>query len=159
MMTVFGDGLIERLNMESSLQDPTNPMHRILNNGVGGWLDDYDENSLQEQVFIDSSTGNYLDLHGKEYGVKRKVDESDEDYKERIILESLGKLTVEYLSEVYGLDLYVYIQDFSMSDNTLSSRNPYLATTDGFMSVVPISIQNLLNKKFVLDSALHYIVE
>ena len=158
-MTVFGDGLIERLNEESSLQDPTNPMHRILDLGVGGWLDDYDENSLQEQVFIDSSTGNYLDLHGKEYGVKRKVDESDDDYKERIILESLGKLTVEYLQEVYGLDLYVYIQDFSMSDNILSSRNPYLAGTDGFMSVVPTDIQSLLSKKFVLDSALHYIME
>ena len=158
MMTIYGDGLIERLNMESSLQDPNNPMHRILNNGVGGWLDDYDENSLQEQVFIDSSNGNYLDLHGREYGVKRRVDESDDDYRERIILESLGKLTVEYLSEVYGLELYVYIQDFEMEDNTLSSRNPYLAT-DGFMSVVPTSIQNLLNKKFVLDSALHYIME
>ena len=149
-MSVFGEGLIERLHEHSVLRNPAHPMHKIINNGIGGWLDNYDANYLGEQVFLESATGKWLDLHGKEYGVPRRLDEDDETYRNRIVYEALEHLTVNYLMDVYGLNLYTLIEDFDVEDNTLASDNPYLGS-DGFMSIADSTVKNILEKKFVIN--------
>ena len=102
-----------------------------------------------EQLFLTSATGKYLDLHGKDYAVYRKTDESDEDYRERIVQEKLEHLTPEYLKSIYGLTLYVFVDDFDASENTLTSDNVYI-NHDGYMAEAPVDLQRIIEKKFVL---------
>ena len=154
-MSVFGDGIIERLHNNTVLADPDNPMGKIIGNGPGEWLDHYDEEYLGEEVFLESATGKWLDLHGKEFGVQRKPSESDDDYRERIVYEGLGHLTVLYLVDVFGLVLYCFVADFDVEDNTLTSDNPYACSQ--YMTVAPSEVQSILSRKFVLGSGLSYI--
>ena len=37
-MSIFGEGLIERLHQDTILRDPSNPMRKILDDGVGDLL-------------------------------------------------------------------------------------------------------------------------
>ena len=154
-MSVFGEGLIERLHTNSALRDNDNDMRRILDYGVGEWLDKFDDEYLGEEVFLESATGKWLDLHGKEFGVQRKPSESDDDYRERIVYEGLGHLTVPYLVDVVGLVLYCFVADFDVADNSLTSDNPYACSQ--YMTVAPSEVQSILSRKFVIGSGLSYI--
>lgn len=154
-MSVFGDGIIERLHNNTVLADPSNPMGQIIGNGPGEWLDHYDDEYLGEEVFLESATGKWLDLHGEEFNVPRKLTESDDSYRERIVYESLGHLTSDYLEDVYGLTLYCYVADFDVDDNTLTSDNPYACREH--MTVASSDIQSILSRKFVIGSGLSYI--
>ena len=98
-----------------------------------------------------------MDLHGQTYGVRRKVDESDTDYRKRIIYETLGHVTVNFLIDVYGVELYTKSSDFDASDNTLTSDNQYLAS-DGFMGIADSTTKNILNKKFVLGTNIVWVI-
>ena len=154
-MSIYGEEIIERLHENSALQDTSNPMRKIINDGIGAWLDNFDENSLYENVFLESATGEYLDLHGKDYGIIRKIDESDEDYRSRIVHESLGHMTADFLRRVYNLTVYTYVEDFDVTDNTLVSDNPYLSNE--YMTVASDELQNILNKKFIIGSGLTFL--
>lgn len=155
-MSDFGEAIIKRLN-NNELQKTTNPMNQVINNAIGGWLTEFDEQEFFEQFFLQEAQGNYLDLHGRDYGIKRKIDESDEDYRKRIIYESLGQLTVGLLESVYNVNLYCHISNFDATSNTLTSQNPYLAANYGFMGVADTITQNILNKKFILDSGVTWL--
>ena len=154
-MSVFGEGLIERLHTNSALRDNDNDMRRVLDYGVGEWLDKFDDEYLGEEVFLESASKEWLDLHGKGFGVPRKPGESDDDYRERIVYESLGHLTVNYLLNVYNLVLYCYVADFDVADNTLTSDNPYACNR--YMCEASSDIQSILGKRFVIGSGLNYI--
>ena len=154
-MSDFGEAIIKRIN-NHELQKTNNPMHQIIDNTVGEWLTDFDDTEFFEQFFLQESTGAYLDLHGKDFGIIRKIDESDEDYRNRIIYESLGHLTVDFLKKVYKLELYSYVEDFNVSNNTLVSDNPYLAS-QGFMAYADETTKQILNKKFVLGKGVTWL--
>ena len=156
-MSDYGDGIIERLNGTTGLADKDNPFHKLINHGLGGWLDNFDENSLSEQIFLESATGKWLDVHGEQFGIKRKIDESDEEYRQRIVYESLGHITTPFLVDVYGLTLYCYIEDFDVTENTLTSDNVYACNK--YMAFVDENTQAVLDKKFVIGSGLTYIEE
>ena len=156
-MSLYGEGIIERLHDKSILHNTGNPMHRIIDDGVGGWLDSFDEDPLSEEVFLESSTGKWLDLHGKDFGVNRITGEDDDSYRERIVYEGLGRLTSNRLAGVYGLTLYCLVEDFSIGDNVLVSDNPYLCSKH--MCFADTGLQGLLDKKFVLGQGLTYIDE
>lgn len=154
-MTFFGEAIIDRLHPKSELRNPDNPVRKIIDYGVGGWFDNFDELDFFDQFFLDSASGKYLDLWGKDFGVPRKLDEDDDSYRRRIILESLGHLTVPYLQEVYGLTLYCYIQDYDPTQNTLTSDNPFACNR--YMTVADETVQSILNKKFVMGTGLTFI--
>lgn len=154
-MSIYGEEIIERLHENSALHNTSNPMRKIINDGIGAWLDNFDENSLYENVFLESATGEYLDLHGKDYGIIRKIDESDDDYRSRIVHESLGHITAVFLRQVYNLTVYTYAEDFDVTDNTLVSDNPYLSNE--YMTVASDDLQNILNKKFIIGSGLTFL--
>ena len=99
-------------------------------------------------LFLEYAVGGYLDCHGRDYGVYRQNGETDDQYRERIVQEKLDHLTPEYLLELYGLNLYVYVNDFDVSDNTLTSDNPYI-NNYGYMSVASDEIKSILNNKFI----------
>lgn len=157
-MSRFGEEIIDLLHENCSLRKSDNQVRKIIDNSVGEWFDSFDNQNFFEMFFLTESTGAYLDQWGKIYNIKRKLDENDDDYRQRIILESLGHLTVDYLIDVYGLTLYSYIPSFNVSDNDLTSDNPYLGH-NGFMVVASDEIQRILSKKFVIGSELVYIVD
>ena len=153
---MYGEAIIERLHRDCKLRDNDNPARKVFINTVGAILDDFDIFDSLEAPYLQNATGVYLDLHGKDLGVKRKHLESDDDYRKRLVYETLGYLTVDYLRNVYDLPLYVYLDDFDVSDNTLTSDNPYI-NEDGFMSIADDETQSILESKFILDTGLHWI--
>lgn len=155
-MSSFGEEIINRINSNSGLTNPNNPAYNVINNTIGEWLDHFDLLSLYDGVFLQSAKGGYLNLFGHDYNILRELDEDDEHYRKRIIYETLGHLTVNYLVDIYNLILYVYVEDFDASDNMLTSDNPYLSE-HGFMAVADDDVKNILNKKFVIGSGLTWL--
>ena len=155
-MTDIGEEMIDRLPETSALRNIDNPMRNIIVNGIGGWFQDCDDKEFFSQFFIQEASGKYLDLHGQTFGVKRKLDESDEDYLQRIIYLTLSHLTVDFLRDVYNVNVYNRVSDFNVNDNDLTSDNPYLASNK-FMGVVDEDTQNILNKMFVLGAGFKWL--
>lgn len=156
LMSDFVEALVDLLPEHNSLKDTSNDLRTVLDKSLGAWFDNYDVQTLYDNLFLNSSTGEYLDLHGRDYGVYRQSGESDDSYRERIIQEKNDRLTPEYLQSLYGLSLYVYVASFDATDNTLTSDNPYINSTN-YMAVADTSIQNMLNSKFILDGGLTWL--
>lgn len=156
-MSDFMTALVDLLPEHNKLKDTRNPLRKVLDLTVGEWFDNRDVQDFYEMLFIQSATGAWLDLHGRDYGVVRQLGESDEDYRIRIVQEKLEYLTPEYLDSVFDLVLYVYVQDFDASENTLTSDNPYIDSY-GYMSEMNDTVFEILTRKFVLDGEIHRIV-
>lgn len=154
-MSDFGEVIIERLNNQD-LQDNSNPMHQIIDKGIGEWLQVFSDADFFEQFFFQEATGKYLDLHGKDFGVLRRIDESDDVYRARIIYETLSHVTVGFLRDVYNVELYSSVDGFNVADNDLASDNPYLAT-DGFMGIASNDVKSILAKKFVIGGGVTWL--
>ena len=152
----YGEGIISRLHEDCSLRDEDNPVRPIIINTVGAWLDNQDPSELMEGVYLQSASGKFLDLHGNDFGIRRKLDESDDHYRKRLTYQALGCLTVEYLVNVYDLVLYVNVDDFDASENMLTSDNEYIGD-DGFMTVADEDTQSILESAFVLESGLAWL--
>ena len=144
-MSFYGTGIIERLPVNSQLQNPDNPMHNIIQNTIGELLDNFEID--YDQFFLQDATGKYLDLHGKQYGIGRKNNESDEEYRNRIILGAYEYATVKVLTEIYGVEFYANVDNFENNTNLLCSDNPYL--TDELMGFVSEEVYNILDEKFI----------
>ena len=144
-MSFYGTGIIERLPVNSQLQNPENQMHIIIQNTIGELLDNFEID--YDQFFLQDATGKYLDLHGKQYGIGRKNNESDEEYRNRIILGAYEYATVKVLTEIYGVKFYANVDNFENNTNLLCSDNPYL--TDELMGFISDEVYNILDEKFI----------
>ena len=153
---MFGEAIIDRLHPDCSLRDEGNPVRSVLLGTVGAILDDFDLYDSLEAPYLQNASGVYLDLHGKDLGVTRKYQESDDDYRKRLFYEVLGVLSVAYLLNVYNLTLYSKVDDFSVDGLTLTSDNPYIRDT-GFMSTASDEIQSILESKFVIGGGIEWI--
>lgn len=149
-MSEFGDALFDLLPIHSALQNPNNPGHKVIDRTIGEWFDHHSVSELQDNLFLDTATGAYLDLFGRDYNIIRQLDESDEDYRVRIIQEKNDRLTPAYLKALYGLDLYQYVPAFDIEENVLTSDNPYGA--DHFIAIMDEDIKKILDTKFILDN-------
>ena len=156
-MSFYGVEILKRINQKSELANPNNPAYKIIDNGLGEWLDNLDVKGLFDGLFLQDAENEYLALQGNQYNVLRKPDESDEDYRKRIIYETLGRLTVDYLLDVYDFEVYVYIEDYNPTSNQLTSDNPYLSKF-GFMVVADEETRKILEKKFVIGRELHWLI-
>jgi len=151
-MSNFGEALFDLLPVHSALQDKNNEGRKVIDNTVGEWFDHHDVVEFYDNLFFQTASGKYLDLFGRDFGVYRQVDESDDAYRERIVQEKLDHLTPDYLQKVYGLTLYDYIAPFDISENKLTSDNVYLANI--FMAVADDDLKKILDKKFILNNSL-----
>ena len=149
-MSDYIDMFVEMLPMHSNIQNKNNQLRKVLDKSVGEYMDNM--NDILDQVFLTSATGGWLDAHGKDYGVLRKIDESDDDYRKRIIFEKLEYLTAENLQEIYGLTLYCFVSDFDPTDNDLTSDNPY--ASNRYMSVASDELKSILNNKFIIGDGI-----
>lgn len=156
-MSDFGEALFDLLPVNSRLQNKRNQGRKVIDNTVGEWFDHHDILDFYDNLFLDTCNGAYLDLFGKDYGVTRQLDESDEDYRVRIIQEKNDRLTPAYLESLYGLALYVYIDGFNVVNNTLTSDNPFISNE--FMSAADDTVISILNNKFMLGNGIHWLVD
>ena len=149
------DMIVEMLPLSSKLQRADNPLRIVLDRTVGEWLDNFSQPF--EQLFLTSATGGWLDAHGRDYGVPRRLDEDDESYRQRIVYEKLDHLTPSLLADVYGVRLFTYRGDFNVSDNTLVSDNPHIVMNESFLGLSDEDTISILDKKFILDSIVTWI--
>lgn len=156
-MSENGELIIDRLPLNCELHNTNNPINKLIQNSIGAWLDDFEDKEYANQFFLTDATGEYLDLHGADLGIKRKLDESDDEYRERIIYESLGHITVDLLLNVYGVQLFTFIDDFSVDANYLISDNHYI-TSYGFLAVTDKTTRDILNKKLILDNKVQWLI-
>ena len=152
-MSVFMDMLAELLPSSSAIQKEDNELRKVLDRSVGEFMDNL-ELPLDE-LFLTSASGGWLDAHGRDYAVPRRLDEDDESYRERIVLEKLEYLTVANLLSVYGLELFAFVSDFDPVDNMLTSDNPYLSSR--YMGVADETTRDILDKKFVLGAEVSWL--
>lgn len=153
---MYGEAIIDRLHPRCSLRDENNPVRKVLINTLGAILDEFDIQGSLDAPYLQEARGVYLDLHGKDLNVPRRSGEADDDYRRRLYYEVLGYLTVAYLLNVYELDLFVFVQDFSLTGLTLTSDNPYICG-GGFMSIADEETQRILENKFILGSGLTWL--
>jgi len=147
-MSVFIDMLVEMLPMASSLQNTDNEFRKVLDYTIGAYMED--KEPVFDELFLSSATGGWLDAFGRDYGVTRKLNESDEDYRNRIIFEKLEYLTADNLKNIFGVELYNAYDGFDPTDNQLTSDNTYLS--DWYVGIADETTRNILNKKFILDN-------
>ena len=152
-MSTFVDMLVEMLPLHSAIQKSDNPLRKVLDKSVGEWMDGFEQ--PYDELFLSTASGGWLDAHGRDYGVPRKLDEDDDSYRERIVYEKLDHLTVGLLYTVYGLDLFVFVEDFDPLENTLTSDNPHISNK--YMSIADEDLQSILNGKFVLEGEVTWI--
>ena len=155
-MADFTDAFLDLLPEFSNLRKSDNSGRVVIDRTVGEWFDRNTGISFAENLFLNTATGGFLDLFGRDYSVPRKTDEGDEDYRNRIIFEKLEYLTVQNLQNIYGLTLYAFVDDFDARDNCLTSDNPYISSK--YMSVASDELQGILNSKFVLDGEIVWLV-
>ena len=155
MMSEYGEEILDRLPENSSLKLKYNPARKVLMKTIGVWLDNFSDNF--ENLFLNEAVGDYIDCHGREYAVYRKLNESDEDYKKRIIYHLIGHLTADYLINIYNINLYVNIPNYNHNSNELTSDNYYIGGENGFMASADEVTKAILNKKFVLGSGVRWL--
>ena len=157
-MSDYGEEIIDSVNSISKLRDKNNPAYQIIDNTIGELLQQIDEKTFFEQFFLQEADGKYLDLHGQTYGVTRKIDESDDDYRERIVYITLGRLTITFLKEVYGVELYVNVDGFNQYANDLTSDNQYINVNGtGYMGIASETVKDILNNKFVIGGGIRWL--
>ena len=155
IMSDFMDMLVEMLPMASSLQKKDNPVRTVLDKSIGSMMDDFDQ--PYDQLFLDTATGGWLDAIGKDYGIPRKLEESDDDYRQRIVYEKKDNLTVGLLYNVYSVDLFSFREDFDVTENTLVSDNPYLSSK--YIGVSDENTISILDNKYILDTGVTWVNE
>lgn len=156
MVSTYGEGIINRLHPNSPLRQEGNPARTLIMKTIGAWLDNYDVTELYDNGFLETATGKWLDLYGQDLGVVRQLDESDEDYRTRLIYASIGNLSIDYLLNVFDLSLYSFREDFNVEDNTLVSDNPFL-NTGGYISVAEDDVISIMDRKLLLDGSISWV--
>ena len=103
------------------------PFEDLINNTIGYFLEMIEEevDAMNDGCFIDTAEGRYLDLWGKDYGIPRLNDETDEDYRKRLKILPLDRFNIQTLYEVYDLQLLTR-NDTSFNDLKLYSDNHFL---------------------------------
>lgn len=148
---IYTKALQERLN-NKALQNDDNDFIKIYDGCINEYLEN--RNNKFMNIFLTTAEGDYLDVHGKMYGIFRKKDESDDSYRNRIFL---NKSILQRTTDFNKLDLGFWVFKEGVIDkDTLTSRNPYLKKEhdDDYIFICSgVDIQ-YLQKKFLLNDIL-----
>ena len=156
-MSLFGSAILERLHTDSPASSPDNPFYKVFDNSVGEWLDHFDVDRFYDELFVNTATGKWLDLHGEQYGVSRHVDESDDDYRQRVIQHTLGRLTPVLLADEFGLDVFTDVDDFDIAGNVLVSDN-FFIRDNGYIVFSDRDTQRLVEQSHIMTEAVRWFV-
>ena len=138
------------LPVKSNIREENNELRNVLDKSLGEFMDNK-LGEVSDNIFLTTATGGWLDCFGNDYGVRRKYNESDDDYRDRIVFEKLEYLNADNLQDIYGLTLYCFINQFDASENTLTSDNPYV---NSIKMTDATGIEDILKNKFILNEEL-----
>lgn len=117
---MYIEGILERLNLTDSISEEG---FMFLDGTIGEWLEHHEP--LFYHYFRTLATGKYLDLIGKEQGLLRYENESDEDFRKRLLIDNtLVESTADIIKT--GVDLWVYDENVLNEEEYLTSKNPCL---------------------------------
>ena len=130
------------------------PFEDFLNNSIGYFLELIENGvtSMNEGCFINTAEGKYLDLWGKDLGIPRLNEESDEDYRTRLMISPLEQFTINTVYELYDLQLMTKPTSTSNLNLTLMSDNHFL--NNKYYVDCSDEVWNELNKKFLTANVL-----
>lgn len=150
-LTVYTKGMFERIDNEN-LHDENNPFVIVFDGTVGEYLENRNNHFLD--IFLTTAEGEYLDVHGKIYGIYRKKDEDDDSYRNRILL---NKSILQRTTDFNKLDIGFWVYKDGVTDkDTLTSRNPYLKKEhdEDYIFICSGADIDYLTGKFLLDDIL-----
>ena len=130
------------------------PFKDLINNSIGYFLEliENEVTSMNEGCFINTAEGRYLDLWGKDLGIRRLNDESDDDYRTRLMISPLEQFTINTVYELYDLQLMTKPSSSSNLDLTLMSDNHFL--NKQYYVDCADEVWNELDKKFLTTGVL-----
>lgn len=143
----FIEGILNRLNNDE-LQKEDNPGRMVLDGTIVEYLENYDNHVLD--MFLVTATGKYLDLHGEQYKMFRRQGESDDSFRNRILVEqSIVQSSTDFLK--LNVVLWVYFDNI-LDKNVLSSRNPYLKNEhdEDFIFLATGEDSDYIKNKFIV---------
>jgi hypothetical protein len=134
-------------------------VQRILDETIGPYFDELEERieELLDAPFLTEATGDYLDLlHGKLYGLERLPDESDDEYRARLIFQTKDGVRVP---DLLDLDCGVYADPDVVSfdeDTVLTSRNT--AMSDKYIVACPSdAVEALVKDNLIWEKVVTFI--
>lgn len=148
---IYTKALQERIN-NNAIQNDENDFIKIYDGCVNEYL--LNRNNHFLDMFIVTATGDYLDVHAKLFGLFRRDGESDDDLRQRILLEaSIVQSTTDFLK--LDLSLWVYKEDVDKK-NVLTSRNPYLKEyhDENYIFIATGTDSEYIQNKFILEDIL-----
>ena len=134
------------------------PFEDLINNTIGYFLEMIEEevDAMNDGCFLETAEGRYLDLWGKDYGIPRLNDETDEDYRKRLKILPLERFNIQTLYEVYDLQLLTR-NDTSFNDLKLYSDNHFL--DDEYWIGVSDEEWVEISRKFITTNKIRRITE
>ena len=151
-MSKHGKGIINRLHPLSNLRNEKNDGHVVIDNTIGEYLDRFEKRDIGKQLFLLHATGKYLDLHGLEKGIARKTGESDEVYRNRIIIERGMHNSISDF-KVRGVDFWCYVSGLGAGSTeffiqTCDEDGMYVRNAD-----VTLTVEDSINNTTVIYKA------
>lgn len=143
--------------MPSSSKFDKSDVQRILDESIGPYFDDMYEriDGLSDAPFLTEADGDYLDLiHGRLYGIKRHVDEDDDDYRARLVFQARDRMTIPVLDDM-GCSVYACVPDFDPT-NMLTSRNTSL-TTKAIVECPSDEVEQLIKDNMIWEKVVTFI--
>lgn len=143
---MYIEGILERLNLTDTISEDG---FMFLDGTIGEWLEHHEP--LFNHYFRTLATGKYLDLIGKEQGLLRYENESDEDFRKRLLIDNTIVESASDFSKV-GVDLWVYDENVLNEENYLTSKNPCLKGVDSPVFLAhadDLAKDYIMNKFFV----------
>jgi len=150
---MYIEGILDRINLTDSISEEG---YIVLDGTLGEWLEHNSDIFLN--WFASTATGGYLDLIGKEYGLLRLDNESDDDFRARIKIEiNIVQSTTDIINA--GVTLWIYDEHVADGDEYLTSRNPALKDSTSspmFLAHATPLVQEYITNKFLFEEDLEW---
>lgn len=147
----YTKALQNRLNNEA-LQNDENDFIKIYDGCINEYLENRDNHFLD--VFLATASDEYVDLHAKLFGLSRRESETDDELRQRVLLE---ETIVQSTSDFLKLNIGFWIFKDGVTDkNTLTSRNVYLKDKhdEGYVFIASGTDSDYIKSKFILEDIL-----
>lgn len=140
---ISGEYMLEQVHKLSELRRPDNELHMLFVELIGRWIDEYDVVENLRKYNLKNATKEVLDLWGYQYGIYRNEEESDDDYRQRIINKLLELFTIPYVL-ANGVTFFTCVSD---PHTRLTSKNTYL--TNDYLCYASNDIEEYFNDNYI----------
>ncbi len=150
---MYIEGILGRINLTDTISEDG---FKVLDGTIGEWLEHH--KSLFLNYFVSTASNGYLDLLGKEYGLLRLDDESDDDFRKRLLIEiNIIQSSTDIIGA--GVTLWIYDENVLNGEEYLTSKNPILKDTlhsPIFLAHADSFIQEYITSKFLFEEDLEW---